>query len=196
MREVIDVEKLDPDFKYEIAKEPGGEMIMRCFACGTCSAGCPVREIDDGYNPRKIIRMALLGMKDKVLESDFIWQCAHCYQCHQRCPQDVRFTDIIGAMRSLAIKDAKKKGKRIKAPGYVFARSFMTCTELFGKVWEPALLPLFFLGTANLKGLIDYMPLGMKFFPKGKIRVIPPVPLVGTSSKVRNIKKRAEEANK
>jgi len=37
---------LDPDFKYEISKEPGGENIKKCFNCTGCTVGCPVTEID------------------------------------------------------------------------------------------------------------------------------------------------------
>ncbi len=66
------MEDLDPNFKHEVAQEHGGENIKRCFACGTCSAVCPVFFVNEKYNPRKIIRMILLGMKKDVLESDFI----------------------------------------------------------------------------------------------------------------------------
>lgn len=194
MRETIEMEKLDPNFKYEIAAEPGGERIMRCFACGTCAAGCPVREVEDDYNPRKIIRMALLGMKDKVLDSELIWQCAHCYQCHQRCPQDVRFTDIIGAMRSLAIKEAKKKGSSIKASGYTFAKTFMDTAMLFGRVWEPWLLTMYFMTRGDFKGLFGYVPLGMKFFEKGKIHFIPP--FTRGRGKLGSITRKSKEAVK
>ena len=70
---MIDSKELDPNFKYEVAAEIGGAHITRCFACGTCTAGCPVREIDEKYNPRKIIHMVLLGMRERVLKSDFIF---------------------------------------------------------------------------------------------------------------------------
>lgn len=56
---MIHSKDLDPHFKFQIAKEPGGENITKCFSCGTCTAGCPVREITDRYNPRRIIRMVL-----------------------------------------------------------------------------------------------------------------------------------------
>ena len=99
-----DINALDPDFADEIAQEPGGEHIRTCFQCGTCTAGCPIRAIDDRYNPRKIIRMALLGMKHRVLSSDFIWLCSSCYTCQERCPQDVRITDLMCAIRNVAVK--------------------------------------------------------------------------------------------
>lgn len=94
-----------PRFRQEIAAEPGGENIKLCFACGICTASCPIREIDEAYNPRKIIRMIILGMKDRVLRSDFIWYCSTCYACTDRCPQGVRFTDVMTAVKNVAVKE-------------------------------------------------------------------------------------------
>lgn len=104
-KEMIDVEKLDPKFKYEVMKEPGGEHLTMCFACGTCSASCPIREVDERFNPRRIIKMAILGMKKEVLSSDFIWLCTSCYACHERCPQGVLVTDLMTALKNLAVKE-------------------------------------------------------------------------------------------
>ncbi|MGE5593826.1 MAG: 4Fe-4S dicluster domain-containing protein [Betaproteobacteria bacterium] len=95
---------LDVKFKYEIAREPGGENIKYCFQCGTCTSGCPVAELDGKYNPRRIIRMAILGMRERVLSSDFIWLCSTCYTCYERCPQDVRITEVMNALKNMAVK--------------------------------------------------------------------------------------------
>jgi len=102
---MIDSKKLDPNFKYEVAKEFGGEEIKHCFSCGTCTVGCPVRELDETYNPRKIIRMVLLGMRERVLKSEFIWLCSQCYTCYDRCPQGVRLTDIMTALKNIAVRE-------------------------------------------------------------------------------------------
>ncbi|UCC32838.1 MAG: 4Fe-4S dicluster domain-containing protein [Candidatus Bathyarchaeota archaeon] len=99
------ISKLDPKFKYEVKKTPGGHNIMRCFQCGTCNVGCPVREIEAKYNPRKIIRMTVLGMRERVLSSDFIWLCSECYTCQERCPQDVRIPEVMTALKNLAVKE-------------------------------------------------------------------------------------------
>ncbi|RLG28925.1 heterodisulfide reductase [Methanosarcinales archaeon] len=104
---VIEVSKLNPNFKYEVAKAPGGEGILKCFACGTCTASCPVRAINDKYNPRRIIHMVLLGMREEVLNSEFIWLCATCYACQERCPQGVRITDIMCALQNIAAREGK-----------------------------------------------------------------------------------------
>ena len=96
---------LDPRFKDEVSKIPGGQNIKRCFQCGTCTAGCPVREVEEKYNPRKIIWMTILGMKDKVLSNDFIWLCSECDTCQERCPQDVRIPDVMDVLKNLAVKE-------------------------------------------------------------------------------------------
>ena len=104
MGKTIVVNELDLNFAEEIASQPGGENIRRCFACGTCAAGCPITEIDEEYNCRRIIRQILLGMREEVLSSPTIWLCLVCYRCYARCPQKVNFTDIMRILRYLAIK--------------------------------------------------------------------------------------------
>ena len=103
--ETIDSKNLDPQFKYDVAQHPGGDNIQLCFACGTCTAACPVAEIDDQFNPRKIIRQVLLGMRKEVLSESTIWKCAQCYACTAKCPQNVKFKDIIRALREMAVEE-------------------------------------------------------------------------------------------
>ena len=102
---MIDSKDLDPGFKYLIASEPGGENIKKCFSCGTCTAGCPVREVTDRYNPRRIIRVAILGQKREVLSSQFIWLCTSCYTCYERCPQNVKVPELMNAIKNIAVRE-------------------------------------------------------------------------------------------
>jgi heterodisulfide reductase subunit C len=103
--EAIVVDNLDQSFRDEVASMPGGGNITKCFACGTCAAGCPVTNIDEGYNCRTIIRKILFGMREEVLKSPAIWLCMMCYRCYARCPQQVNFTDIMRALRHMAVRD-------------------------------------------------------------------------------------------
>jgi heterodisulfide reductase subunit C len=111
--------ELDKDFKYEVASRPGAIFFKRCFSCGTCTASCPVSEIDERFNPRLFIRQALLGEKKKLLSSELLWYCTQCYTCFARCPQDVRFTDVMAVLRDMAVeqgyapKDMKDKIKGV-----------------------------------------------------------------------------------
>jgi heterodisulfide reductase subunit C len=107
--EAIDGKNLDTQFKYDVAAYPGGENIKLCFACGTCTAGCPVSAVDPEFNPRKIIRQVLLGMRQEVLSSPVIWRCAQCYSCTTKCPQNVKFRDVMKALREMAAKEGHVK---------------------------------------------------------------------------------------
>jgi heterodisulfide reductase subunit C len=110
--EEFDLNEADAQFKYEIAAQPGAEHFKRCFSCGTCTASCPVAEVAEEYDPRKIIRMALLGMRRQVLASDTIWLCSRCYTCYARCPQNVKFADVMEVLRKLAVKDGHAPKER------------------------------------------------------------------------------------
>ena len=103
--EKIESKNLDIQFKSDVAAHPGGDNIKLCFACGTCTAGCPVSAIDPEYNPRKIIREVLLGMRKEVLSSPVIWRCVQCYACYAKCPQNVKFRDVMRAIRELAVEE-------------------------------------------------------------------------------------------
>ncbi len=113
-KETIHSEDLDPNFKYEVAGEHGGDQLKFCFQCGTCAAGCPVRAIRPEFNPRTIIRKILLGLREEVLTSKEIWMCSNCYICYERCPQDVKFTDIIFTLRNIATKEGHAHSSYIK----------------------------------------------------------------------------------
>lgn len=96
---------LDLNFKNQVAGHPGGERVLNCFLCGTCTAGCPISEMTDDYNPRSIMRKILAGMKDEVLTDGQIWKCYQCHTCVAHCPQDVRFADIVRALREIAVEE-------------------------------------------------------------------------------------------
>lgn len=100
----IDVNKTDPYFARDIMNQPGGEKIWACFSCRTCTASCPIAAINHTFNPARIIRMALYGLKQDILTSDFIWFCSNCYACQERCPQGVRITDIMTLLKNMAIQ--------------------------------------------------------------------------------------------
>jgi heterodisulfide reductase subunit C len=57
------------------------------------------------YNPRRIVRLALLGMRDRVLTNDFVWLCSACYTCDERCPQDVHIPELMNAIRNIAARE-------------------------------------------------------------------------------------------
>lgn len=100
-----ELNSLDTEFKNQVASKPGGERVTNCYLCGTCTAGCPVSALNSDYNPRRIMRMVLLGMKEEVLSSPEIWQCNQCHTCVAHCPQNVRFADVMRVLRQMALDE-------------------------------------------------------------------------------------------
>ncbi len=125
-QKTIKPSEMDPKFKYEISKMHGGEKLMRCFQCGTCTSDCPVARFSDNYRPRQIIRMTQLGLKDRVLNSDTLWLCASCFTCTDRCPQDVEVASVIRVLRNLAAEQGnipqvfKEQCASILESGYAY----------------------------------------------------------------------------
>lgn len=117
---------MNPKFKYEVVKAHGGEKLMRCFQCGTCTSDCPVAKFSETYRPRQIIRMAQLGLKDRVLNSDTLWLCASCFTCTDRCPQDVEVANVIRVLRNLAAEQGhipqvfKEEAASVLESGYAY----------------------------------------------------------------------------
>jgi len=103
--EVIDSKKIDPNFKYQIAKEEGGEGILKCFACGSCTAACPEMDVKAEWNPRLIIRKALMGLKQEVLTSEFVCICSAHYRCFEKCPQEVNVKEVMNAVRNAKLAE-------------------------------------------------------------------------------------------
>jgi len=122
----IKASEIDPKFKYEITKMHGGEKLMRCFQCGTCTSDCPIARFSDTYRPRQIIRMAQFGLRERVLSSDTLWLCAACFTCTDRCPQDVEVASVIRVLRNLAVEKGyipqvfKEQGASILESGYAY----------------------------------------------------------------------------
>lgn len=122
----IKASEIDPKFKYEIAKMHGGEKLMRCFQCGTCTSDCPIARFSDTYRPRQIIRMAQFGLRERVLSSDTLWLCAACFTCTDRCPQDVEVASVIRVLRNLAVEKGyvpqvfREQGACILESGYAY----------------------------------------------------------------------------
>lgn len=92
-------------FYEEVTSKLGGETLTLCYQCGTCASSCPVAKLTKRFNPRTIIKNALLGNREKVLTDGAIWLCCSCFNCQERCPQGVEIADLIFALRNIALKE-------------------------------------------------------------------------------------------
>ena len=109
---------IDAAFSAEVTQIPGGEYLDSCFSCGACSGVCPVSQAIPAFDPRKIIHMVRMGLKEQILNSDLLWYCSQCQGCVFVCPQNVRFAAIMTALQKMArragivsLEDLRAKGK-------------------------------------------------------------------------------------
>ncbi len=98
----IRLSELDPNFKLEVVAQETVCDVTACFSCGTCTAGCPIHATYPEHDPRKIVRMVNLGMRERALRSSYIWYCSDCWICEQRCPQNVKFSSVWKVLRNMA----------------------------------------------------------------------------------------------
>jgi len=103
--EKVLLQKADSGFKDEIAQKIGIEEIKPCYTCGSCTGVCPVRKVIEDFDPRRIIHMIVLGMREEVLSSDLIWFCCLCNSCYFVCPQGIRFSRIARELQKLSLDE-------------------------------------------------------------------------------------------
>jgi heterodisulfide reductase subunit C len=89
MSDVIDLTNRKTEFRDRLkAYLPNGGNIDFCLTCGACASGCPAAGID-GFDPRKFLRMVLLGMDEEILNTNWVWVCTMCQRCKYACPMDI-----------------------------------------------------------------------------------------------------------
>lgn len=159
--------ELDPTFRDEVAALVGRLDLSYCFQCGVCSGSCPTFSHME-YGPRKIVHMIHLGMAERVLQSPDIWLCVSCYMCAARCPQTIEITDIMGALRNMAVTKGLTRDKEA-----VFSNIFLQVIREHGYMYEPELLIRYYLSVLDVESMTKIVPLGLQMFLKGKIGLLP-----------------------
>ncbi len=91
-------------FADEVARVPGGKSLQMCYACGTCVSRCIIPWRDPAYNPRRVFHKVILGMRHEVFEDMTLWNCTACDLCYPACPQQIHISEVIGALRQLALE--------------------------------------------------------------------------------------------
>ena len=98
--DVIDLNRLDHS---EFKSWPYSQDY--CITCGWCASSCPASGID-AFDPRKLIRMISLGLKDEVVKSRWPWICTMCAKCENNCPMEIDIADAVRNIRSLRNRES------------------------------------------------------------------------------------------
>jgi heterodisulfide reductase subunit D len=74
-----------------------------CLECGKCTASCPVARYNGVFSPRRMVADAVESGGEGILSAPVLWQCLTCGTCERRCPMDVRFSDFMRSLRTIAV---------------------------------------------------------------------------------------------
>jgi len=92
-------------FVEQVKTIPGGEHVEVCYSCGTCVSKCMIQQkVEPDYNPRRLLRMVMMGMREEAFESPTTWMCSECDLCYASCPQEIHISGVIGAVKDLAVE--------------------------------------------------------------------------------------------
>jgi heterodisulfide reductase subunit C len=97
-----DIVKVNFQFRRELAEKIEGDLASFCYQCGACVGDCPSMTYGGEFNPRDIMLKVLYGLGEELLTEDSIlWECTNCYNCHERCPQEVKPVEVIISMKNM-----------------------------------------------------------------------------------------------
>lgn len=160
--------EIDPSFFAQVQALPGGERIASCIQCGTCAGSCPVSHYMD-YTPRRIVAMIRAGMREDVLSCFTIWLCASCYSCTAACPQQIPITEVMYALKRMAIEKGTYP-KRFPVP--TLAREFFRVVEKRGRNAEGEVTLRMYAKVGPWRHL-GKAGVGLRLFLKGRLGVVP-----------------------
>jgi len=89
----------------QVKSIPGGEHLEMCYSCGTCVSTCMIQQkLEPEYNPRRLLRMVMMDMREEAFKSPTTWLCSACDLCYPACPQQIHISGVIGAVKQLAVE--------------------------------------------------------------------------------------------
>jgi Fe-S oxidoreductase len=98
------------DFKEKASTLlPKGASFDACLTCGLCSSGCPASGLTN-MDPRKFIRMAMLGMNEELSTTPWVWICTQCQRCRHVCPMNIDISQLVFLARGNWPKESKPAG--------------------------------------------------------------------------------------
>ncbi|MCJ8499668.1 (Fe-S)-binding protein [Desulfatitalea alkaliphila] len=88
---------------------PNGGNLSLCLTCGACASGCPATGLEN-MDPRKFLRMVVLGMDKEITKHPWVWMCSMCTRCTYVCPMEINIAGLVFEARKLWPREERPKG--------------------------------------------------------------------------------------
>jgi len=111
MTDSIALDELTCELKDEVASRIPDANLDLCLTCGACTGGCPASGQFD-MDPRKFLRMLLLGMDEEIVKNPWVWVCTMCGRCVTACPMKINIPKFIFNVRAAWPREKRPKGIR------------------------------------------------------------------------------------
>jgi heterodisulfide reductase subunit C len=145
----------------------GVSRLEMCIQCGTCGGSCPSAD-DMDHTPRRLFAMLRAGMREEALKSNTPWVCVSCYHCVVRCPQEVHITDVMYAMKGMAVKASLYDDSKAAD----FSQTFVDMVETYGRSFELGLATRHYLKHFPLR-LPGMASMGLGLLSKKRMSMTP-----------------------
>ena len=107
--EAINLIEQQGEFRKKVRELlPAGNLDL-CLTCGACASGCPATGLED-MDPRKFVRMVVLGMDEEVMTTPWVWMCSECQRCIHVCPMKVDIPRMVYLARQTWPREKRPKG--------------------------------------------------------------------------------------
>ena len=150
-----------------VADTPNGERLVHCLQCGSCGGSCP-NGADMEYTPRAIFAMIAANRRDEVLSSNTMWCCVSCYLCTSRCPHEIPITEIMYALKRMAIAE----GKSADTDAPALAKTFTDLVDKYGRSFELGIASRYLM-LHKPASLLKGVGMGLSMFTKGRMALTP-----------------------
>jgi heterodisulfide reductase subunit C len=138
------------------------------------------------HTPRQLFAMLRAGLRKEVLSSNTFWMCVSCYHCVVRCPQEVHITDVMYALKSMAVEE----GLCEDATASDFSATFVGMVEEYGRSFELGLASQHYLKHFPLR-LAKMAPMGMGMLSRKRMSLTPT--RIKNIRQLKSILKRAKK---
>jgi heterodisulfide reductase subunit D len=82
----------------------GAENPALCYQCQRCSSGCPTAAAMS-IPPARMMRLAQLGLEERLVRDASIWRCLGCDSCTAHCPYEVSARQLVELLRQKAMQE-------------------------------------------------------------------------------------------
>ena len=167
------------------ARTAGISRLEMCIQCGSCGGSCPSAAAME-HTPRMLFAMLRAGMRKEALSSNTFWLCVSCYHCVVRCPQNIHITDVMYALKGMAVEEGLYKNST--APD--LSQTFVGMVEEYGRSFELGLASWHYLKHFPLR-LPSLTPMGFGMLTRKRMGIFPK--RIKQMKQLKAILKRAKE---